>query len=127
MQKQFNAERHLRILFWLFMALAVVAVLFAGAMVALAFAANADAKAGVEGAVFGMWMAVLLAVFTFLIATVDAVVAWGLKARTRWGRTAALVVSALSLPTIPVGTLVGAYGLWVLTKTETETAFRDSA
>ena len=38
----------------------------------------------------------------------------GLLARKAWGRILAIVVGALGLVNFPVGTLIGAYTLWVL-------------
>jgi hypothetical protein len=41
-----------------------------------------------------------------------------------WARILALVLSAINLLQIPLGTIVGAYGLWVLLSTETEAVFK---
>jgi hypothetical protein len=41
-----------------------------------------------------------------------------------WARILAIVLSAINLLQIPLGTIVGVYGLWVLLSTETETVFK---
>jgi hypothetical protein len=40
-----------------------------------------------------------------------------------WARIVGIVLSAVSLINIPIGTAVGAYGLWVLLNKETERLF----
>lgn len=49
-----------------------------------------------------------------LIALLSLVVGYGLLTHRRWGRSTALVAGVLSLPNVPLGTLLGAYTLWVL-------------
>jgi hypothetical protein len=34
-----------------------------------------------------------------------------------------IVISALDLLSVPIGTVLGIYGIWVLTRTETEALF----
>jgi uncharacterized membrane protein (DUF2068 family) len=124
MENSFDARMHLSVLFWILATLAVLLGLFSLLMFAAAFAARADAAAGDSAAAFAFWMVLAGSVFFAGCALVDGVVAWGIRARKRWARTAGLVLSAIYLPTIPVGTIVGGYGLWVLTKTETERELR---
>ncbi|MFN2123545.1 MAG: hypothetical protein ACK2UP_08605 [Candidatus Promineifilaceae bacterium] len=40
--------------------------------------------------------------------------AYGLYKRRPWGRVLAMIDSSISLFSFPIGTIVGAYGLWVL-------------
>ena len=40
--------------------------------------------------------------------------AFGLYKRRPWGRVLAIIDSTISLISFPIGTIVGAYGLWVL-------------
>ncbi|MBZ5623424.1 MAG: hypothetical protein LAQ69_32585 [Acidobacteriia bacterium] len=44
----------------------------------------------------------------------------GLLKLAPWSRILMIVISALDLLNVPVGTALGIYGLWVLTKPETE-------
>ena len=44
----------------------------------------------------------------------------GLLRLAPWSRIFMIVISALHLLSIPIGTALGVYGLWVLTKPETE-------
>lgn len=56
-----------------------------------------------------------LVVFMVLIAVPGLVAGYGILKRRAWARVIGIVVGALDLPLFPVGTVVGAYTLWVLT------------
>jgi hypothetical protein len=43
-----------------------------------------------------------------------------------WARILALVLSVLNLLHVPLGTIVGIYGLWVLLSSETEAVFKSA-
>ena len=55
-----------------------------------------------------------LAVVALVFGIASVVVAWGLRRLHRWAASAAAVLSALSLPVVPFGTVIGAYVLVVL-------------
>ena len=66
-------------------------------------------------------MALVAAFVTVLFAllSVPALVGgWGLLKRKPWGRMMVLIVSFLSLPGFPIGTLIGGYSIWVLLSDE---------
>jgi hypothetical protein len=48
---------------------------------------------------------------------------YGLLQYKPWARIAGIILSAISLINIPIGTIVGAYGLWVLLNKDTERLF----
>jgi len=50
--------------------------------------------------------------------------AWGLRRRAALARIAALVLGGLSILSFPIGTALGAYTLWALTRPESAAAFR---
>lgn len=52
---------------------------------------------------------------------------YGLLHYHPWARVLALVLSALNLINIPIGTILGAYGLWVLLNKDTEPLFSPAA
>ena len=61
----------------------------------------------------------------FLILGAPSIIAGvGLLGYKTWGRTLAIVISALHLLSVPFGTALGIYGLWVLLKPESEALFR---
>ena len=73
----------------------------------------------------------MISVFVpILIAALSApgiVVGIGLTQFRPWARVWGIVMSALDLLSIPIGTILGVYGLWVLLKPETEALFRAPA
>ncbi len=48
----------------------------------------------------------------------------GLLSYQNWARMLALILSVIGLLNVPIGTIVGAYGLWVLLTPETEVLFQ---
>ena len=62
--------------------------------------------------------AAFVAVLFGLISIPALVGGWGLLKRKPWARLLVLIVSFLSLPGFPVGTLIGGYSIWVLMNDE---------
>lgn len=69
---------------------------------------------------------IIVFIFTigFLSCLAGLIGGIALLARKNWGRILTIVISALSLINIPVGTLIGAYSIWVLMQDETIAMFR---
>ena len=64
-----------------------------------------------------------LAAFLILFSVPSFITGYGLLKFKPWARILGIVLSAISLIKIPIGTVLGAYGLWVLLNTETERLF----
>lgn len=62
----------------------------------------------------------MLVIFILIPGLVGGI---GLLQVRRWGRTVIVILSALFLLAIPVGTIIGALGLWVLLSRESDAAF----
>lgn len=60
-----------------------------------------------------------IAVFLLLLAAPSLIGGWGLLRFRPWSRILMIVVSALHLFQVPLGTALGVYGLWVLVNDET--------
>ena len=54
------------------------------------------------------------AAFFGIVALPGLAAGYGLLTRKNWGRILAIIVGVLGLMNFPIGTLVGAYTLWVL-------------
>lgn len=67
------------------------------------------------GAVFGVLMAAL--------SLPGMAAGYGLLRRRAWGRILAILVLILGLVNVPIGTAIGAYGLWVLLQAEAPAYF----
>jgi len=68
-------------------------------------------------------IAIVGGVVSFLWALFHVVVGWGLWRMQSWARWAAVVLAALGLLNVPVGTVIGALILWYLFQPEARQAF----
>ena len=64
-----------------------------------------------------------LAAFFGIFSLPSLITGYGLLNYKPWARIVGIVLSAISLIVIPFGTIIGAYGLWVLLTKETERLF----
>jgi hypothetical protein len=64
-----------------------------------------------------------IAIFLGAFSLPGLLTGYGLLNYRPWARILGIVLSALSLINIPLGTLMGAYGLWVLLSKDTEPLF----
>jgi hypothetical protein len=64
-------------------------------------------------------LAAVLAGFFVLLALPGLIAGIGLLRGKKWARVLGLIVCILSLLSIPLGTALGIYGIWVLTRDET--------
>lgn len=55
------------------------------------------------------------------------VAAWGLLERASWARIFTIIVGAISLVEVPLGTAIGIYSLWVLLPESSEIEYREMA
>lgn len=126
-------ETHVKVLGVLYLALSALGVLFAMFLVltlgsaAGIVGAAADAEdAAIALPIIGIGgMAIVVMLLALSLPGIFA--GWGLLAFKSWARILALVLSILNLINIPVGTILGIYGLWVLLNKDTERLFSPSA
>jgi len=74
-----------------------------------------------------MWMRPLIGIVGWLIlakAAVGFITGWGLLQREEWARIVALVIGFLALLSVPVGTALGIYTLWVLLPAKSEEEYK---
>ena len=120
-------DQHIKIvgvLFIIFGILGLLAALLvfvigagAAATIASQGGANQDAAAGML-ATGGCMTAIAALVGILSIPSLAA--GWGLMKRKSWSRVLGIIVSILSLPSVPIGTAIGVYGLWVLFNEESK-------
>ncbi|MDX1421116.1 MAG: hypothetical protein R3181_14210 [Rubricoccaceae bacterium] len=122
-------SQHVDVLAYLFIALGVLVLLgglLAGCVLGLSGGIVGSAEMSPEGAGVAAFLAGLGA-FVFLIVAVYAALylaaGYGLLRRERWGRILGLVAGVLGLLNFPLGTAIGGYALWALTRPEVEDAF----
>ena len=116
-------EQHIKILGWLYLAFGVLGVIVAAfvfLVMGIAGAASGEADAALAAGGIGFFVAVLIAV----LSLPNLIAGWGLLKRKSWSRMLAIVLGALSLLSIPVGTIIGIYTIWALTKPESQALLR---
>ena len=64
-----------------------------------------------------------ISVFVLLLSLPGIIAGFGLLRFRPWARLLTIILSALNLLSIPIGTALGIYGLWVLLQPETERLF----
>ncbi|NWG13043.1 MAG: hypothetical protein HXY20_05855 [Acidobacteria bacterium] len=93
-------------------------IIFGGVIGIIQAASHGDPDALFAVPIVGLIGGIILAIV--LIASIPAVVAGiGLLRMTSWSRILTIIVSALHLFSIPFGTALGIYGLWVMLSDET--------
>lgn len=114
--KQLNEQQlqmHVPIVAWLLIAFNIIVLLVAFGMFALMAVAASfvhDSEARMILPIVGT----VIPAFMALLTLPDFIAAFGLLARKRWGRILGVVVGFLNLPGFPLGTLIGAYAIFVL-------------
>jgi hypothetical protein len=78
-------------------------------------AADSQAAVPILGGIGG-----IIAIFILAVSLPGLVGGIGLLKLAPWSRVLMIVLSAIDLLNIPAGTALGIYGLWVLTKPETQ-------
>ena len=74
-----------------------------------------------------VWLRPLLSFVGWLIlmkAAADFIAGWGLLQRQKWARIFALVVGFVALLSVPLGTALGIYTLWVLLPTQSDDEYK---
>ena len=82
-----------------------------------------DAATGV--AVMGL-VGTGLGIFMGVLALVWGICGYGVLKHKSWARIFAIILCAMSLVKIPIGTAFGIYGLWIMFNKETEAMFAGS-
>jgi hypothetical protein len=100
--------------------IAVFVLLFFGGLAALE---EGDAEGAAILGIIGVVGSAMVA----LLSVPQVIAGIGLLRYREWARVLGMVVSALNLLSLPLGTALGVYGLWVLTKDETSLLFKQKS
>ncbi|WPP50008.1 hypothetical protein [Catalinimonas niigatensis] len=115
-------RKHIEILAYLNIVLGAITA-FGGLVLAFVVAGSGL----ISGDETAMWVTSLigggLGFFIAAMGAVSILGGWGLLKRQEWARILIIILSILSLPAFPVGTALGAYGLWVLFSEEAKLEF----
>jgi hypothetical protein len=126
-------ETHVKVLAVLYLAFSALGILLAlaffvvtGVVTGIVGTAADPSAARIAIPIIGLG-GTALACFFLALAVPGVVLGIGLLALRPWARVLGIVLSALTLLHIPVGTVLGVYGLWVLFSHDTERLFTTTA
>jgi len=74
-----------------------------------------------------MWLRPFIALVGWLVlakAVVGFIAGWGLLQHEEWARVVSLVIGFLALLSVPIGTALGIYTLWVLLPSQSEEEYK---
>jgi hypothetical protein len=97
-------------------------VVFGGIAGIVGLVAQGEPDASVAVPILG-GIGVVVSAAIALFSLPGLIVGIGLTKFRRWARIGGVVLSALNLLNFPIGTALGAYGLWVLMSKESEPIF----
>jgi hypothetical protein len=124
-------QTHVKILGVVYLAFGACMLLFAlfivltmGGVAGIVGAAAEPHDAAIAIPILGI-AGTALAIFLSAFALPSLITGYGLLNFKPWARIVGIILSAISLIHLPIGTLVGAYGLWVLLNKETERLFNN--
>jgi len=123
-------EGHVKALGILHIALGVLGVI--GALVVLLIFGGAAAIVNMNAPEHDAEIAVpvigvvggAIALLVFVLSVPGIIVGAGLYGLRPWARILGIIISALDILQVPIGTAIGIYGLWVLLHNQTEPLFR---
>ena len=119
---------HVKILAWFNVVLGALGVLagfalFSGAMVVAEIFRYAVEEAGMPAELLQL-LAVIVTGVILVMSLPCLILGYGLMNLRPWARVLGIVLAALNLLNVPIGTAVSLYAFWVLLKPETEAMFK---
>lgn len=117
-----HISEHLNIVGYLHIGYGVLYLLIALIVfVALVGGGWISGDAGVLAITSGV--AVIVGIVMLVLAAPSILGGWGVLNRRDWGRILIILLSILDLFSFPIGTAIGVYSLWVLSRDEARRAF----
>ncbi|MDP7028058.1 MAG: hypothetical protein QF380_06605 [Candidatus Marinimicrobia bacterium] len=117
-----DMEKHINILGALFLTFSLIMIIGGFAInhfVPMAGEISGDSTAIRITSIIGQSIGTVL----FIFAAPGFICGYGLITKKAWSRVFGIILSCLSLLSIPIGTIIGIYGLWILFKDETKVLF----
>lgn len=113
---------HVKIIAWLYIisgALGFMGALLAGIFISMGGWISGDRTAILVLTIISLVIGGIIAA----LAVPSVIAGIGLLGQRNWARVLAIIVAILNLPAFPIGTLLGAYTLYVMLDNETSTLF----
>lgn len=120
-----DAETHVKIVGWLHLLLSILGLLLAAFLLLVFLVIGLLLARADEPEALGVLAIIAIAIgfFLFLLSAPGLVGGIGLLKRQNWARILVLILSVLQLFNVPIGTALGVYSLWALTRPETMALF----
>lgn len=123
-----SIETHVRILAWFHLVLGglgalLSAIIFAGGSLIPALVATAAGDAGILPASVLQLILTMVVGLVLVLSLPSLILGYGLYNLRPWARILGLVLAAIHLFNVPLGTLVSVYALWVLLRPEAAALF----
>ena len=115
-------KKHIQVVAALNIGLGILGLLAAAFVFALIFGIGLLSGEQEAIAILGV-VATIFSGFLVVMSLPGVIAGLGLLRYQQWARMLTLIISALNLVNVPVGTLLGIYGIWVLMQDETEALF----
>jgi hypothetical protein len=115
-------EGHIKAVGALCIALSVIAILVGGFIFVLLAGIGFAVQDGDASAVLST-IGFVIGAFLTIVSIPGIIGGIGLLNRREWARILVIVISALHLINIPIGTIIGGYSIWVLVQPETVRLF----
>ena len=119
-QKQiYNMDKHISILGSLFLTFSILMIIggfVINNVIPMAGEISGDSTAMRITSIIGQSIGTVL----FILAAPGFICGYGLITKKAWSRVFGIILSCVSLFSIPIGTIIGIYGLWIFFKDETK-------
>ncbi|MGQ9918201.1 MAG: hypothetical protein ACUVS7_12355 [Bryobacteraceae bacterium] len=122
-------ETHVKILAWFNLILGalgclVAAATFAGGSLIPALVALAAGEAGFLPASILQAIVTVIVAIVLVLSLPSLILGFGLYNLRPWARILGIVLAAIHLLNVPLGTIISVYAFWVLLNPQTEALFR---
>jgi hypothetical protein len=118
-------ERHISIVAALHIGLSIMGIFFGMVLLVLVFATDIFIREPYAMSLLSILIPVIV-FFIFLLCILTIIGGIGLFVHKNWARILIMILSAIDLFNIPVGTAVGIYSFWVLVQEDTAKIFASS-
>ena len=117
-----ETKKHIQVVAALNIGLGILGLLVAAFLFAIIFGGGLISGDQDAIAITGV-VATIISGFLVVVSLPGVIAGAGLLRYQSWARMLTLIISALNLANVPVGTLLGIYSIWVLMQDETEELF----
>ena len=116
-------QQHINILGWVYIVLGALGLL-AAVFVLLGTVGGGLLSGDAQAALITSGVGFFVALIVSVLSVPNIIGGWGLLKRRPWARILVMILGALQLLSIPVGTIIGIYTLWALTRPEAQSLLR---